>query len=80
MVLGRKTIANRLSRYVLLISAGLLLVVTLLVGIFSREIIEGGSTEIAGKSLDLAIRDIEKVLTVWAGSEPTTAMEKACRF
>ena len=42
MVLGRKTIANRLSRYVLLISAGLLLVVTLLVGIFSREIIEGG--------------------------------------
>lgn len=63
MVLGRKTIANRLSRYVLLISAGLLLVVTLLVGIFSREIIEGGSTEIAGKSLDLAISDIEKVIS-----------------
>lgn len=62
MSLGRKTIARRLSRYVLLISAGLLLVVTLLVGIFSRNIILQGATEIAEKSLDLAISDIEQVI------------------
>lgn len=54
--------ARRLSRYVLLLSAGLLLMVTLLVGIFSRAIITRGATEYAEKNLELAIKDIEQVI------------------
>lgn len=59
---SRHSIANRMSRRVLLISAGLLFVVTLLVGLYSRDIIESTTEEVAGNDLDLAISDIEKVL------------------
>lgn len=59
---SRHSIANRLSRRVLLISAGLLLVVTMLLGIVSRLFIGSTTEEVAGNELDLAISDIEKVL------------------
>lgn len=59
---GRRSIANRLSRYVLLISAGLLLTVTVLVGLFSRRLIEKGAAQMAEKDLQLAISDVEQVI------------------
>lgn len=60
MLTGRKTIANRLSRYVLLITAGLFLFITLLIGVFSRALIERVTVNVATAELDVAIRDLEK--------------------
>jgi len=62
-MLFKRSIARRLSRYVLLISAGLLLAVTLPMGYVSRIIITRSSIQMATKDLELAICDIEKVLT-----------------
>ena len=62
-MLRRKSIARRLGRYVLLISAGVLLVFSLLIGAFSRKVIERVSTEVAGKEVDLVVSDIEKMIS-----------------
>ena len=58
MAYGRKSISNRLSRYVLLISAGLFVVVTLLLGFLTRRIIERVSEAVAAK--DLELRNVSK--------------------
>ena len=63
MAYGRKSISNRLSRYVLLISAGLFVVVTLLLGFLTRRIIERVSEAVAAKDLELAVSEVEKVIT-----------------
>ena len=60
--MARRSIARRLSRYVLLISTILLFVVMSLLGILTRGIIERVSLQVAEKELDLAISDIEKVI------------------
>ena len=62
MAYGRKSISNRLSRYVLLISAGLFVVVTLLLGFLTRRIIERVSEAVADKDLELAVSEVEKVI------------------
>lgn len=63
MAYGRKSISNRLSRYVLLISAGLFVVVTMLLGFLTRRIIERVSEAVAAKDLELAVSEVEKVIT-----------------
>ena len=59
---GRRSISNRLSRYVVLLSAGLLLVITLLVGAFSRSIIERGTISLASRELEVVTSDVERVV------------------
>lgn len=63
MAYGRKSISNRLSRYVLLISAGLFVVVTMLLGFLTRRIIERVSEAVAAKDLELAVSEVEKVIS-----------------
>ena len=60
--MARRSIARRLSRYVLLLSTTLLLVVMTLLGVLTRQIIERASVQVAEKELDLAISDIERVI------------------
>ena len=60
---GRRSISNRLSRYVVLLSAGLLLVITLLVGAFSRSIIERGTISLASRELEVVTSDVERVVS-----------------
>ena len=59
----KKNFASRLSLYVLLISAGLMLVVTILFGLFSTSAMRLESRAVAERELDNAILDIEKVIT-----------------
>ena len=59
----KKNFASRLSLYVLLISAGLMLVVTILYGLFSTSAMRLESRAVAERELDNAILDIEKVIT-----------------
>lgn len=59
----RKNFASRLSLYVLLVSAGLLLTVTVLFGIFARMAIKNEARENAAQVLDNTILEIEKVIT-----------------
>ncbi|MBR0254900.1 MAG: SpoIIE family protein phosphatase [Bacteroidales bacterium] len=59
----KKNFASRLSLYVLLISAGLMLVVTILFGLFSSSAMRLESRAVAERELDNAILDIEKVIT-----------------
>ena len=63
MVVRRKSISRRLSRYVLLISAGLLLITSLMLGYYSLGIIERVSNEVAAKEVDLVVSDIEKMIS-----------------
>ncbi|MBR1539136.1 MAG: hypothetical protein IJ636_06485, partial [Bacteroidales bacterium] len=63
MLNGRKSIASRLSRYVLLITAGLFLFITILLGVLSRRLISRVSVRVAAAELDVAIRDIEKSIS-----------------
>ncbi len=63
MSLKRKSIAHRLGRYVLLISAGILVLFSVLLGFISRQLIERVSMEVAGKEVDLVISDIEKMIS-----------------
>lgn len=63
MPLKRKSIARRLGRYVLLLSAGILVFVSILLGFVSHQLIERVSMEVAGKEVDLVISDIEKMIS-----------------
>ena len=63
MPLKRKSIARRLGRYVLLLSAGILVSVSVLLGFVSHRLIERVSMEVAGKEVDLVISDIEKIIS-----------------
>lgn len=63
MPLKRKSIARRLGRYVLLLSAGILVSVSILLGFVSHQLIERVSMEVAGKEVDLVISDIEKMIS-----------------
>lgn len=63
MPLKRKSIARRLGRYVLLLSAGILVSVSVLLGFVSHRLIERVSMEVAGKEVDLVISDIEKMIS-----------------
>ena len=59
---GRRSISSRLSRYVVLLSAGLLLAVTLLVGAFSRAVIMRATTQLAFRELEVVTNDVERVI------------------
>ena len=53
MLLHSQSISRRLSRYVLLFTGGLLLVIIILIGIFCRPVITMATTEVAEKEVDL---------------------------
>lgn len=63
MSIFRKSISRRLSRYVVLISAGMMLFITVLIGWFSRRLIEEITTRAAEKEVDLVVRDIEMLIS-----------------
>ena len=58
----KKNFASRLSLYVLLISAGLMLVVTILLLVFSNMAIVKESSLMAEKSLDNTVLEVEQVI------------------
>ncbi len=59
----KKNFASRLSLYVLLISAGLMLFVSVVFGLFVRSAVRKSAVQLTQKELDNAILDIEKVIT-----------------
>ena len=59
----KKNIASRLSFYVLLIAAGLMLFVTILSGLFAARTVMREADTVAEKVLDNAILEIERVIT-----------------
>lgn len=63
MSLHSQSIARRLSRYVLLISAGMLLFTTILMGIFGRRAIIRITTEVAEKEVDLVAGNIDMLIS-----------------
>ena len=63
MLLHSQSIARRLSRYVLLISASLLLITVILLGIFGRRAIIRITTEVAEKEVDLVAGNIDMMIS-----------------
>jgi len=59
----KKNFASRLSLYVVLFAAGLMVVVSLMLGIFSSSAIRNISRRMAESQLDRAILEIEQVIT-----------------
>ncbi|MBR5019323.1 MAG: SpoIIE family protein phosphatase [Bacteroidales bacterium] len=59
----KKNFASRLSLYVLLLTAGLMLVVTLLSALFAADSVKREADTMASKVLDNAILEIEQVIT-----------------
>ena len=63
MLLHSQSISRRLSRYVLLFTGGLLLVIIILIGIFCRHVITMATTEVAEKEVDLVAGDLDKMIS-----------------
>ena len=63
MSLHSQSIARRLSRYVLLISASMLLITVILLGIFGRRAIIRITTEVAEKEVDLVAGNIDMMIS-----------------
>ena len=59
----KKNFASRLSLYVVLFAAGLMVVVSLMLGIFSSSAIRNISRRMAESQLDRAILEIEQEIT-----------------
>ena len=59
----KKRFASRLSVYILLVSAGLMIIVTLWLSLVAVAVIRKNANDIASKTLDNAILEIETVIT-----------------